>query len=278
MTAQTSPLEPSGRHKSTGPDKLSAAEKTLLVLEAITGQPRFSDVVASTGLAKATAHRLLAVLSAHGFVTLGDDGTYLAGPKILALAGQATRTSRILDIAEPYLDELVEEVDCTAHLGTLNGDRVIYTIKAEAKGKPYQMPSRVGREVPLHSSAMGKAMLAGFSAEQLDRYLSNNELASRTVHTITDPDALRAELEEVKRRGYALDREENVPGIICVGAAVHDHLGRTRHAVSISTITLEHTLPELEAMASQVIACAARIADALGYQPPQPREKTGQPQ
>lgn len=267
-------LDPAEDEKTAAADKLTAAEKTLLVLESVTRRPRFSDVVTTTGLPKATAHRLLAVLSAHGFVTLSDDGTYIAGPKVLALAGQATRSSRILDIAEPYLEDLVDEVGCTAHLGTLNGDRVIYTMKVEAKRKPYQMPSRVGREVPLHSSAMGKAMLAGMSSEQLDRFLADTELTPRTVHSITSADALRAELAQVRAQGYALDREENVPGIICVGAAVHDHLGRPRNAVSISTITLEYTLAELEALAPRVIDCAARIADALGYQSPlQPREK-----
>ncbi len=246
-------------------EKLSAAEKTLLVLETMIHEPRFSEVVAATGLAKATTHRILAVLSAHGFITMTEDGAYLPGPKVMALAGQAARSSRILEIAESYIDDLVAQVGCTAHLGTLNGDRVIYSIKAEPKDKPYQMPSRVGLEVPLNSTGIGKAILSGLNADQFERYLTESELSSRTVNTIDSPEALRREIEMVAERGYALDDEENVPGIICVAAPVHDNLGRVRHAISLSTITLEHTLAEIQAMAPQVVACAGRISDALGY-------------
>lgn len=246
-------------------DKLSAAEKTLSVLEAMLEEPRFSDVVAATGLAKATVHRLLATLSARGFVTICGDGTYIAGPKIFALAGQASRSNRLLEIAEPLLDELVARTGCTAHLGTLNGDRAIYTMKMEAPDKPYQMPSRVGGEIPLNSSGIGKAILSGFSPEQFDRYLAESELVSRTMNSIHSAKALRTEIELTRRRGYALDAEENVPGVICVAAPIYDNYGRVLNAVSISTITLEWTLADLENLAPFVVTCASRISDAIGY-------------
>ncbi|MDT0166009.1 IclR family transcriptional regulator [Actinotalea sp. AC32] len=242
----------------------NASEKTLLVLEAALTHARFTDVVEATGLAKATVHRIVTTLVERGFVTVTAEGSYQPGPQILALAGRALQRIDISAIARPFVDELVAAVRCTVHVGAVNGDEIIYLIRSDGD-KPYQMPSRVGLSIPMHSSGIGKVVLSGYSDDELVRFAVRAGLPRRTEHTITSLEQLRHEIADVRAKGYALDREENVPGVACVAAPIRDHTGTIKYGLSISTITLEHTLEQVEAMAAHAVATADRISAALGH-------------
>ena len=244
----------------------TASEKTLLVLEAALTHSRFTEVVEATGLAKATAHRILATLVDRQFVTVDHDGSYLPGPKVLSLAGRALARIDISAIAKPFVDELVTKSHCTVHLGVVNGDEIIYLIRADSD-KPYLMPSRVGLAIPMHSTGIGKVVLSDYTDDELERYVARAGLPRRTAHTITTLAALRTEIADVRRRGYALDREENVPGLGCVAAPVRDLTGTVKYGISVSTLTLEHTVEQIEAMAPLAVQTADRISAALGYRP-----------
>lgn len=256
------------------PDQLlagggNASEKTLLVLEAVMTHSRFSEVVEATGLAKATTHRILATLIDRRFVTVAPDGGYLPGPKILSLAGQALRRIDISAIAQPFVDALVDEVHCTVHVGVANGDEIVYLIRADSD-KPYRMPSRVGLAIPMHTSGIGKVVLSGYNDHELHRFVARAGLPALTPNTITTVDGLRAEIAAIRGAGYALDLEENVPGVICVAAPIRDSTHKINYGVSISTLTIEHTREQLEAMAPLAIETAAKISEALGFTPSLP--------
>lgn len=269
MAIQTDPLHsvpdggPSGRGVRAAAGA-SASEKTLLVLEAALTHSRFTEVVEATGLAKATAHRILATLVDSQFVTVDIDGNYLPGPKILSLAGAALQRIDISAIARPYIDELVTASHCTIHLGVVNGDEIIYLVRADSD-RPYLMPSRVGLSIPMHSTGIGKVVLAGRDEDELERFVARAGLPRRTEHTITSLDRLRTEISAVRAAGFALDREENVPGVACVAAPIRDHTGTVKFGISVSTLLIEHSMEEIEAMSSLAIAAAGKISTALGY-------------
>lgn len=244
----------------------NAIEKTLLVLEAIINNTRFTDVVEATGLAKATTHRILSTLVDSRFVTLDSDGSYLPGPKILSLAGRALASIDISAIAQPFVDELVGDVKSTVHVGVVNGDEIVYLIRSDSH-KPYQMPSRVGHSIPMHSSGIGKVVLGDRTDEEVKNFVVRAGLHERTKNTITTLEGLLAELAKVREQGYALDNQENELGVACVAAPIHDHTGTIKYGVSISTITLEHTIEQVEAMSATVIATARKISASLGYTP-----------
>ena len=244
----------------------NASEKTLIILEAALTHSRFTEVVEATGLAKATAHRILTTLIERQFVTVDRDGSYLPGPKVLSLAGRALARIDISAIAQPFVDELVTRTRCTVHLGVVNGDEIIYLIRADSD-KPYLMPSRVGLAIPMHSTGIGKVVLSDYTDDDLERFVARVGLPRRTAHTITTLTALRAEIADVRRSGYALDREENVPGLGCVAAPVRDLTGTVKYGISVSTLTLEHTFAQIEAMAPLAVQTADRISAALGYRP-----------
>ena len=244
----------------------NASEKTLLVLEAVLTNERFTDVVAATGLAKGTVHRILATLAHREFVTVSETGGYLPGPKILALAGGVLQRIDISAIARPYVEALVAKVHCTVHLGVVNGDEIIYLIRADSD-KPYRMPSRVGNAIPMHCTGIGKVVLATYTDDALNRFVARAGLHGLTDHTITDLETLRAEVRGVRDLGYARDREENVPGIGCVAAPIRDHTGKVSYGLSISTIMVEHTAEQIDAMSVDAIATADQISRALGWRP-----------
>ena len=269
MAIQTDPLHsvpdggPPGRdvRATVG---ASASEKTLLVLEAALTHSRFTEVVEATGLAKATTHRILATLVGSQFITVDTDGNYLPGPKILSLAGAALQRIDISAIARPYIDELVKAAHCTIHLGVVNGDEIIYLVRADSD-RPYVMPSRVGLSVPMHCTGIGKVVLAGRDEDELERFVARAGLPPRTEHTITSLEGLRSEISAVRGAGYALDREENVPGLACVAAPIRDHTGTVKFGISVSTLLIEHSMEQIEAMSPLAIATADKISAALGY-------------
>lgn len=244
----------------------NASEKTLLLLEAALNHSRFTEVVEATGLTKATVHRILSTLVDRQFVTVDDDGSYLPGPKILSLAGRALERIDISAIARPFVDELVVKSRCTVHLGVVNGDEIIYLIRADSD-KPYVMPSRVGLAIPMHSTGIGKVVLAARADDEMEPFVARAGLPPRTDRTVTSLGGLRAEIGRVRRLGYALDLEENVPGLGCVAAPIRDLTGTVKYGISISTLTLEHTYQEIEAMAPMAVETADKISAALGYHP-----------
>lgn len=269
MAIQTAPRSSNGgnartRNGSRSTGSAGASEKTLLVLEAALTHSRFSEVVEATGLAKATTHRIVGTLVDSQFVTVDADGNYLPGPKILSLAGMALQRIDISAIARPFIDELVAVTHCTIHLGVVNGDEIIYLVRADSD-RPYLMPSRVGLSIPMHSTGIGKVVLGSRSDDELERFVARAGLPARTERTITTLKGLRSEIADVRRLGYALDREENVPGLGCVAAPIRDHTGTVKYGISISTLLIENTVQEIEAMSGLAIETADKISAALGY-------------
>ena len=137
--------------------------------------------------------------------------------------------------ARPELVALQEESGATVHLALLDGAEAVYVAKVES-AKPYRMASRVGMAMPLHCTAIGKAVLAGMPDAEAAALLGRSRLPARTPNTITDPDRLRTHLREVRERGWSVDDEENEAGVRCVGAAVFDHTDRAIGAVSVSQL------------------------------------------
>lgn len=248
-------------------ERMSASEKTLVVLEAALTQRRFTDVVTSTGLAKSTVHRITAVLVEHGFVVVDDEGSFLPGPKALQLAGRALEHLDISELVMPQVEALVRATGCTVHIAGLNGDEAVYIARFDSE-KPYRMPSRVGKSIMLHTTGIGKTILAALSEDAVAGIIGRTGLPARTPNTISDEVTLGTELQLVRQRGYAIDDEENEPGIRCIAVPVRDHTGRTQYGVSISTLTLEHSVSQLKAMAPIVLDAAAEISRLLGYNSP----------
>ena len=242
---------------------LSASEKTLNVLSAALEHPRFTDIVTSSGLAKATVHRILATLVANDFIAGDGERGYRAGPALLSLAGRALSSVDIAQVARPIVDRLVAEVDCTVHVGVATDSEIVYLIRRDAS-KPYQMKSRVGHAMPMHCTGMGKVVLASWPAARVAEFAARVGLPARTPATITTLEGLNSELERVRTRGFATDLGENELGTVCVSAGIRDHTGAVTHGLSVSSIALEHPGTSIEQFAEAAVAAADEISRLVG--------------
>ena len=243
---------------------MDATEKTLSVLDALNGPSRLGDIAERAQLPKPTVHRILRRLVEGGWARAEGGGVYALGPRVLAMAGAMLHALDAGTYALPILRELHAEVGHTVHFAVHTDDQAIYLEKLVDPDLPYQFASRIGGRIPLHSTAIGKAVLAALDPVEADELVSRIELTRRTPRTITTPAALREELELVSARGFAIDDEENERNIRCVGAAVRDHRGRPTHAISVSALTVEVSLEDALTLGPRVVAAAQALSRALG--------------
>ena len=248
---------------------MTAADKTLAVLYALGEHSSLAEISDATGLSKPTTHRILKTLAEHGFAQVDGRGRYAGGPRVLTLAGRLLAQLDPAEEADHTVRSLNAETGLTVHLGAYSGDEVIYIAKLAAPA-PYQMPSRVGMSICLHSTAIGKAILATLGDEEAARVSARTGLEPRTPKTITDLSELLEQLAEIRARGYAIDDEENEPKILCVGAAINDHAGRVMGGVSLSWLSFETPAFTVPQLGRRVVAAADAISARLGA-PSRPR-------
>jgi IclR family transcriptional regulator, acetate operon repressor len=237
-------------------------DKALTVLEALSEHRRVTDIAAGTGLPKSTVHRILQSLVGWGFARADGTGGYLPGPRILTLAGKVMSRFDPAQHADSALQSLRDRTGFTVHFAIRSGDEAVYVQKLEGLG-PYQMASRVGMSMRLHSTSIGKAILAQLRDQEVTVITTRTGLESRTQHTITEVAALLDHLAEVRRRGYSIDDEENEGGIRCVGAPVFDHTGTVMGGISVSGLAFE-VKPDDVALGAEVVNAAHEVSLALG--------------
>jgi DNA-binding IclR family transcriptional regulator len=217
-----------------------------------------------TGLPKSTLHRVLADLVDTRLLERCG-ARYRLGNRIFQLGMRASVERELLEVATPFLEDLYERTHETVHLGVLDDDSVVYVAKIGGH-RQADAPSRVGGRMPLHCTAIGKALLASSPPEVLSRIVEAG-LARRTPRTITAPGLLRQQLDRVPEAGVAYEFEESAVGIACVAAAVLDVLDRPVGAISV-TGPVGRFRPEKSA--SAVRAAAGGVAAVLARRAPLP--------
>jgi len=224
-----------------------AVVRTLDILEAISG--RHSGVTNAflarrLGIPKSSASSILRVLQGRGYLCrYTENGRYKLGLNLLTLGRKVLETSDIRDLALPIMRVLVDQLDLTCHLAILGHHDAVHFEKIVAQRYFRQDKSRsVGERVPLHSSSVGKAMLANRPKPELDEFLPFLDLHKFGPRTITTLPRLLAKLDEVRKQGYAVDDEESRPGVRGVAAAVRNFLGRPVAAIALSVAEREGRL------------------------------------
>jgi IclR family acetate operon transcriptional repressor len=246
--------------------KDNAARKLLRVLEAVSnpGEPhRLSDLVKETGLAKTSVFRLLAELIDGGYVARKPDGTYGPGRALRVLAVKLTSTPDDSDQIRNRLARLQQDVHSTIHFALRTGDQATYVEKIEDTAQPIRMASRVGSQFSLHSSAIGKAVLAHLSEGEVRKYAARTGLGRRTENTITDIASLLADGELVRTRGFAIDDEENEAHIRCMATPVFDSNQNVLGGIGITTFAPLVSQSELEAYAPLLLTAARDVMALL---------------
>jgi IclR family transcriptional regulator, acetate operon repressor len=197
------------------------------------GPTSLRGLARALGLPVGSAHRLVAALADEAVVERTPDDEWELSYRLLNIAGRQLGRLGLPAVARPALERLATETGRTAFLAVRSGNQVVYLDKVQTDAQ-VQLYVELGARRPLHSTALGKAMLAFQPDEQRERFLATAELSALTPQTITDPDTLRHQLEGVRRLGYAVDREEAVLGVHCLAVPLRDHAGRTVGALSVA--------------------------------------------
>lgn len=210
-----------------------------------------------TGLPKGTLHRVVGDLVRARLLDRTRDLYRLSG-QVFQLGMRASVERGLLEVATPFVEDLYERTHQTVHLGMLDGDSVVYVAKIGGH-RQVAAPSRIGGQMPLHCTAIGKVLLA-FSPPELVTRVVTAGLPRRTPRTITAPGVLRQQLARVAERGVAFEHEESAVGIACVAAPVLDAKDRPVAAISVTGPVISFPA---ERYVSSVKAAAAGVAATL---------------
>lgn len=238
--------------------------KALDVLDLVAGQERpirFVEMQRMSALPKATLYRLVQTLVNQGMLVHNPDaGTYSLGVRLVRLAHAAWRQASLAPIARPHLDALSLDTGLTAHLAQMDYGHVLYLDKRNAL-ESAAMFTDAGKIGPAYCTGVGKAMLAFLDEDELEQVLRVQSFHRFTPTTLASEAVLRQALERVRARGYAVDREEHMAGVICVAMPILSDTGRVLGAASLTGSTLRTDLRTLESHVPRLRQCVEAIAE-----------------
>jgi DNA-binding IclR family transcriptional regulator len=239
--------------------------KALDILETIgegrSGLP-LADLARALGLPKPTAYRIVATMEARGYLARNPSGHYGMTRKLFDLQQNDSEEQTLLGAAQPVIERLVESCRETVNLGILDAGEVVVISTIESP-QSIRMSSKVGNRRYLHSTALGKVLLSGLPEKEVRRLIRIQGLPRLTPRTLVSRQALAAELERVRRQGFALDNEENEQDGRCIGAPIVGQGGRIVAALSISAPTFRMDMARVRSLTGQLIDACRAISRAL---------------
>lgn len=179
-----------------------------------------TEIADQLSKSKSTVHDHLRTLEMNEYI-VRDDDQYVLGYRFLTLGGKARRRSTLHEIAKPEINWLIEETGETACVATEEYGKIVYLYQARGE-RAITTDSQTGTRVAAHCTALGKAILAHYSEEEVDALLETHGLPQRTRNTHTTREELSEELELIREQGYAFDDEERIEGLRCVAAPIMD--------------------------------------------------------
>jgi DNA-binding IclR family transcriptional regulator len=245
------------------PQLVKSAERTVRILEALAASPdtlTLAQLQQHTGFPRSSLHALMRTLVELKWVEIDPArGAFGIGPHALLTGTAYLDKDPALPYAQQTLEDLRAETGRTAHFARRDEAHVIYLATRESREAHHVIP-RVGRRLPAHVTALGQALLAQLTDDEV-RALLPRSMAAVTEHTITDLASLTGELDQVRTRGWAYEREQGTPGVACVAVAVDYRIPAT-DAISCS---MPAGLPpaEVEKVTEAVITHTRKLAATL---------------
>lgn len=217
------------------------------------------------GLHNSTAFHLVRTMVSLGYIRqVKDSKRYRIGRPFFALAASALDELEMVSLATPVLDELSRETGESSHFAVRQGDAVVVLARTMGPGA-FQLTDRVGVVRPAHCTALGKVILAALRPDQLDRFLARAQLRSYTAKSIVETQALRREIEEVRRSGMAYDDGEFDAEVRCVALPVRDFSGEVKGAIGISGPVWRLSIQALQNRARAARAAADQLSAEFGF-------------
>ncbi|HEY2593166.1 MAG TPA: IclR family transcriptional regulator [Chloroflexota bacterium] len=245
-----------------------AIDKALNILELLSRRPaglRMADIARELALPKSSTHLTLEVLRARGYIIRDDNGCHRLGLKVLEIGARVLQALDVRRVAHPFLETLSDRTGLTSHLAALDGHQVVYLDRVDGHGL-VRFDTYVGKRASVNLTAVGKAIAAYVPERQLDEIL-RADFHRGTSRAPARPFDFKSQVSAFRELGYAIEDEEEVPGIYCVAAALRDGNGDV--IGSIGVIGLKTDLPDsdFQPLGAEVRDTAMAISTQLGFFP-----------
>lgn len=267
VTIESTPL-PAATPEGAVRYRVGSVARALTILDLVADGPSggltLSEAARGLGLSKSAAYALIRTLVDADFLRPVEPGPrYLLGMALVRLGDVATRDDPLGQICEPVLSEMVRDTGLTCRAAVVTAGFPVFVARVDAQGAiRFNAPLGV-REMP-HTSSAGKAILAHLADDIVSRVIEESGLPSHTGKTITNRHDLSIDLEMTRRRGYAIDDEEDAEGVFCVGAPFFDHAGRVAGALSATGIKRDLPAHRIAELGLRVRAGADEVTGLIG--------------
>lgn len=245
---------------------INSVFKTFEILSAFIPEKQelsLTEIVKETKLNKTTVYRFLSSLIAIGIIHKNrKNNKYQLGITLYELGNRVNIKNNLVDIAHPYLVKLVRDIDITIHFATLDGGEVLYLDKIKSK-KPFQMNTYIGARAPAYCTALGKSMLAYLDEEMLEHNFSSIKFHKLTPNTLDNSRDLLKQLKKIRKKGFAVDKEEFEEGLYCLAVPVIDANNYPIASLSISGTPFEISDKKIQSLQKKLAETANKIAKEL---------------
>ncbi|MCA0998498.1 HTH-type transcriptional regulator BhcR [Alloyangia pacifica] len=267
--AETSPRRARGRPRgwedNSAQNTIKSLDRAMEVLDYLSAHPglTLSELAGDLRQSPATVYRILVTLEGRRLVEFDPaEQLWHIGPQAFVIGARFLRRTSLVERARPILRALMEETGETANLGIVREASVLFVSQVETHEsiRAFFPPGTLS---PLHASGIGKALLAEMAGERLEKLLAR-KMERFTVHTLAEPEALRADLAAIRARGYSIDAEEKNLGMRCIAAAVFDASGEAAAGISVSGPTIRMREDMTDETSRAVMRAARELTSAIG--------------
>jgi IclR family acetate operon transcriptional repressor len=257
---------PRGWDDKTEQNTIKSLDRAMEVFEHLstTSGQTLSELAADLDQSPATVYRILVTLEGRRLVEFDPaEQLWHIGPHAFVIGSRFLRRTSLVERARPILRRLMEDTGETANLGVVQGASVLFVSQVETHSniRAFFPPGTLS---PLHSSGIGKALLAEMGTERLNRVIGTGLLETFTPNTLATKDALVADLAATRQRGYSIDNEEKNLGMRCIASSVFDMHNEAVAGISISGPSSRMEPDQFERLSRFVVEAAAELTAALG--------------
>ena len=256
-------------HTAGGAYSVPAIHRTLDIIELLIQQRTLtvSEVGRQFDIPKSSAYAILQTLKSRGYVEKDELDKYSLSFRLFTMGATLVDNLDIRHEVHGLLEELTEKARMTGHVAIREHNHAIYIDKVEVF-EALRVTTWVGKQMPLHSTSMGKALLAFLQEDELDRILAEYPLTSFTPRTITNAAALKGELVKTRLQGYATCNEENEIGVRGVAAPLFNNSGKVVAAVNLGASKFHIRGKDMPQLGALIRTYALKMSTQIGYRVP----------
>lgn len=211
-----------------------------------------------------TVHRILGSFSNRGYIEQDDEKRYSLSQKFIELSSSYLGGLDLKEVATPFLKQMSDDLKMTVFLATLLDNHAVYIDRHDNFNK-LRCYTIIGERKALYYTALGKSLLLGFSTRELDKYIETCDFQRFTETTVGNKEELLKDLEESSARGWTMDDEEEVKGIVCFAAPIHDYRGHLIASMSTSMYKKDLNTESQTMIINTLIKVSRLISEKMGY-------------